>query len=66
MLGRLLIIAHARAVAPSGPAMRALPAEHRAPRAWADSKPYAVFLALIDQLYTVMFKVCADTYLIAS
>ncbi|XP_069365949.1 E3 ubiquitin-protein ligase UBR4 isoform X13 [Maniola hyperantus] len=55
-LERMLVIAHVRAVAPAGPAIRALPDEHRAPRPWADYKPYAVFVALIDQLYSVMFK----------
>ncbi|CAH2243765.1 jg12683 [Pararge aegeria aegeria] len=56
MLVRLLIIGHVRAVAPVGPPIRALPAEHRAIRPWADYKPYALFVALIHQLYTVMFK----------
>lgn len=57
MLKRLLIIGHVRTIAPGGPAMRAIPPEHRAPKTWADYKPYALFVAIIDQLYTVMFKV---------
>ncbi|KAF9412274.1 hypothetical protein HW555_009165 [Spodoptera exigua] len=56
MLKRLLVIGHVRAVAPAGPAMRALPADHRAVKQWQDYKPYALFVAIIDQLYTVMFK----------
>ncbi|XP_052737360.1 protein purity of essence isoform X1 [Bicyclus anynana] len=56
MLARLLIVAHVRAVAPVGPALRALPADQRAPRPWPDYKPYAVFVALINLLYIVMFK----------
>ncbi|XP_013166692.1 PREDICTED: E3 ubiquitin-protein ligase UBR4 isoform X4 [Papilio xuthus] len=56
ILKRLLVTAHVRAVAPAGPAMRALPPEHRAPKPWADYKPYAIFFAIIDLLYTVMFK----------
>ncbi|KAI8429559.1 hypothetical protein MSG28_000181 [Choristoneura fumiferana] len=55
-LKRLLVIGHVRALAPGGPAMRALAAKHRAPRPWADYKPYALFIAIVDQLYTVMFK----------
>lgn len=57
MLKRLLLIGHVRAIAPGGPAMRALAGEHRAPKQWADYKPYALFVAIIDQLYNVMFKV---------
>ncbi|XP_026324095.1 E3 ubiquitin-protein ligase UBR4 isoform X3 [Hyposmocoma kahamanoa] len=56
MLERLLIIGHVRAAAPGGPAMRALPADHRQVKPWADYKPYALFVAIIDQLYNVMFK----------
>ncbi|XP_013144239.1 PREDICTED: E3 ubiquitin-protein ligase UBR4 [Papilio polytes] len=56
VLKRLLVTAHVRAVAPAGPAMRALAQEHRAPKQWADYKPYAIFFAIIDLLYTVMFK----------
>ena len=57
MLKRLLIVGHVRAVAPAGPAIRALPAEHRTAKTWNDYKPYAFFIAIVDQLYTVMFKV---------
>lgn len=57
MLKRLLIVGHVRSVAPAGPAMRALPPDHRTPKQWADYKPYALLIAIIDQLYTVMFKV---------
>nr|XP_049698341.1 E3 ubiquitin-protein ligase UBR4 isoform X1 [Helicoverpa armigera] len=56
MLKRLLVIGHVRGAAPGGPAIRALPADLRAVAAWADYKPYALFVAIIDQLYTVMFK----------
>ncbi|KAJ2946624.1 hypothetical protein O0L34_g12681 [Tuta absoluta] len=56
MLKRLLIIGHVRACAPTGPAMRALPADHRSVKTWPDYKPYALFVALVDLLYTVMFK----------
>ncbi|XP_061716898.1 protein purity of essence isoform X2 [Cydia pomonella] len=55
-LKRLLVIGHVRAIAPGGPALRAIAFKHRAPRPWADYKPYALFMALIDQLYTIMFK----------
>ncbi|XP_041973883.1 protein purity of essence isoform X2 [Aricia agestis] len=55
MLKRMLLTAHARAVSPGAP-LRALAADQRAVRAWADYKPYAVFVALIHLLYTVMFK----------
>lgn len=57
MLKRMLVTAHARALSPGGPAMRALAPDQRAVRPWADYKPYAIFVALIHQLYTVMFKV---------
>ncbi|XP_061383112.1 E3 ubiquitin-protein ligase UBR4 isoform X4 [Danaus plexippus] len=56
MLKRLLVTGHVRAVCPGGPALRALSAEQRAARPWTDYKPYAIFVALIHQLYTVMFK----------
>ncbi|KAL0896018.1 hypothetical protein ABMA27_012006 [Loxostege sticticalis] len=56
MLKRVLVIAHARGVAPGGPALRALAPEQRAARAWPDYKPYALMVAIVDQLYTVMFK----------
>ncbi|CAH0722275.1 unnamed protein product, partial [Brenthis ino] len=56
MLKRVLLTAQARALAPGGPALRALAAAQRAPRPWPDYKPYAMFVALLHQLYTVMFK----------
>ncbi|KAF9795422.1 hypothetical protein SFRURICE_004794 [Spodoptera frugiperda] len=56
MLKRLLVIGHVRAVCPAGPAIRALPPDQRALKQWQDYKPYALFVAIIDQLYTVMFK----------
>ncbi|CAB3259165.1 unnamed protein product [Arctia plantaginis] len=56
MLKRLLVIGHVRAIAPGGPALRAVPPEHRAPKQWTDYKHYALFVAIIDQLYNVMFK----------
>ncbi|XP_060810461.1 E3 ubiquitin-protein ligase UBR4 isoform X2 [Amyelois transitella] len=55
-LKRLLLTGHVRSVSPAGPALRSLPAEHRAPKPWPDYKPYAVFVAVVDQLYSVMFK----------
>ncbi|XP_068628453.1 E3 ubiquitin-protein ligase UBR4 isoform X2 [Battus philenor] len=60
-LKRLLVTAHVRSAAPGGPAMRALSADHRAPKPWADYKPYAIFVAILDLLYTVMFKNVAAT-----
>lgn len=57
MMKRMLVVGHARDVARGGPALRALAPEHRAPRAWPEYKPYLIFLALVHQLYTVMFKV---------
>lgn len=57
MLKRLLVIGHVRAAIPGGPAVRALPSDQRAVKPWNDYKPYAFFVAIIDQLYTVMFKV---------
>ncbi|KAJ0180973.1 hypothetical protein K1T71_003058 [Dendrolimus kikuchii] len=56
ILKRLLLIGHVRAIVPGGPALRALQPEQRAPKPWADYKPYALFIAIIDQLYSVMFK----------
>ncbi|XP_072935202.1 E3 ubiquitin-protein ligase UBR4 isoform X5 [Epargyreus clarus] len=61
MLRRVLVTAQARAAAPAGPAMRSLPVDHHAPKPWNDYKPYCVFLAIIDQLYNVMFKNVAAT-----
>ncbi|XP_052754608.1 LOW QUALITY PROTEIN: E3 ubiquitin-protein ligase UBR4-like, partial [Galleria mellonella] len=55
-LRRVITIAQARAAAPGGPALRALPPDHRAPKPWPDYKPYVTFVAVIDQLYNVMFK----------
>jgi hypothetical protein len=57
VLKRMLIVGHARALAPGGPALRALAPEQRAPRPWPDYKPYAILVAIIDLLYSVMFKV---------
>ncbi|CAH2989845.1 unnamed protein product [Chilo suppressalis] len=61
MLRRMLVIGHCRAVCPGGPALRALTADQRTPRPWTDYKPYALFVAVLDQLYTVMFKNVAAT-----
>ncbi|CAG5041717.1 unnamed protein product [Parnassius apollo] len=60
-LKRALLVAQARGVAPGGPPLRALPPDHREPRPWPDYKPYALFVALIDLLYSVMFKNVAAT-----
>ncbi|KAL4703143.1 hypothetical protein ACJJTC_016744 [Scirpophaga incertulas] len=57
----MLVIGHARALAPAGPPLRALTPEQRAPRPYSDYKPYVVFVALLDLLYTVMFKNVAAT-----
>ncbi|XP_038209068.1 E3 ubiquitin-protein ligase UBR4 isoform X2 [Zerene cesonia] len=56
MLKRLIVTSHVRAVAAGGPQLRALSSEQRALRQWTDYKPYALLVALVDQLYTVMFK----------
>ncbi|CAH0600763.1 unnamed protein product [Chrysodeixis includens] len=61
MLKRLLVIGHVRAAIPGGPAVRALPTDQRVVKQWADYKPYALFVAIIDQLYTVMFKTVSAT-----
>ncbi|KAJ8734252.1 hypothetical protein PYW07_014803 [Mythimna separata] len=61
MLKRVLVIAHVRAAAPAGPALRALPADQRAVKTWNDYKSYAFFIAIVDQLYTVMFKTVSAT-----
>ncbi|KAG6463209.1 hypothetical protein O3G_MSEX013740 [Manduca sexta] len=60
-LKRLLLMGHVRAAHPAGPAVRALAPEHRAVKQWADYKPYALFVAIIDQLYNVMFKTVSAT-----
>ncbi|XP_047525824.1 E3 ubiquitin-protein ligase UBR4 [Pieris napi] len=55
VLRRLLITGQARCVS-SGVPLHALSPEQRVPRPWADLAAYAVFAALVDQLYGVMFK----------
>ncbi|XP_045509174.1 E3 ubiquitin-protein ligase UBR4 isoform X9 [Colias croceus] len=56
MLKRLIVTGHVRAVAAGGPQLRALSSEQRALRQWTDYKAYALMVALVDQLYMVMFK----------
>ncbi|XP_047533883.1 protein purity of essence isoform X2 [Vanessa atalanta] len=56
MIKRMLLLGHVRDVTRGGPAVRALTPEQRAPCTWPEYKPYVVFVALVDQLYNVMFK----------